>query len=162
MYFYEIYDDALLIATENRKGWVRTPLITGHESEAVVFSSGMVRLLRGDWRGAQRDFDNLLARSDMPQELRVHALLYRGLVKEKAGNVGRAEFETAYRLNPLDRSAAAYLLMSRLADISRLQADHQDKQLGSAWNRLQQTLDATRPLFPADDPWIKEIDKLSR
>lgn len=162
LYFYEVYDDAVLIETNNKKGWVRTPPIAKQESEAVAFSRGLVRLLRGDWHGARESFDIVLASSNLPQELRIYALFYRGLAKEKGGEGASDEFEMAYRLNPLDRSAAAYLLMSRLADISRLQAKGDVETLNVAWQRLRQTLDISRQLFAVDDPWFTHIDKMFR
>jgi hypothetical protein len=159
IHFYEIYDDASKISTNNKIGWVRTPPITKQDSEAIAFSKGLVRLLRGDWRGAQQSFNSVLANKNLPQELRIHALLYLGLAKEKGGDAGRREFEMAHRLNPLDRSAVAYLLMSELADISKLQTQGKKGSLKAARQRLRETLDSTRVLFPADDAWLKHIEK---
>lgn len=160
MRFYEIYDDALLIATDGRKGWVHTRAITRSDSEALAFAKGMVRLLRGDWRGAQQSFAIVLANPAVPQGLRIQALLYTGLAMEKGGGSGRKEFEAAYRLNRLDRSAAAYLLMNCLADLARMQAGADSAVQAAALARGRQTLNTTRPLFAVDDPWLHKVEQI--
>ena len=54
MQFLEIHDDTLLIASGDLQGWVRTVPLSRQRSEAIDFSEGMVRLLRGDWGGRAR------------------------------------------------------------------------------------------------------------
>lgn len=157
MYFDKIYDDAIFIRNQ---GWVRTPPISGPKSAPIAFVSGVISMLRGDWQGARQRFGNVLASSDIPQELRVQSLYYRGLVTERSGQVGREDFEAAFRLNPLDRTAASYLLMSRVADMSRLQSRGNANALKSASERLRQTLEFSRPLFPVNDPWLKGIERM--
>ena len=160
--FYEIYDDALLIVTNGIKGWVRTKPITRQQSEAIDFSKGMVRLLRGDWRGARQSFAAVLRNSNLPQNLRIHALIYTGLAKEKGGVSGRNEFTSAYAINRLDKAAAAYLLMSQAAEIARLQQSEAREQLPKARHNLQTTLSATKNLFTKEDPWLTKLRLLLR
>jgi len=160
MRFYEIHDDALLIATNSIKGWVRTRLMTRQRSEAIDFSKGMVRILRGDWRGARRSFADVLENPNLPQKLRIHALLLTGLAREKGGLSGRSQFKAAYAINRLDKDAAAYLLMSQVAEIAYLQQSELREQLSKARQTLQTTLHTTKILFPKDDPWLDKIGRL--
>jgi hypothetical protein len=88
--------------------------------------------------------------------------LYSGLAKEQGGGSGHEEFEAAYHLNRLDRAAAAYLLMSRLADLARLQQDADSAGLAAAVARGRQTLKTTRVLFAKDDPWLRKVDQILR
>lgn len=162
IWFDEIHDDALLVATNGLKGWVRIWPITQQRSEAIDFSKGMVRLLRGDWRGAQHSFAAVLENSDLPQNLRIHALIYSGLAKEKSGLSGRSEFTAAYALNRLDKAVAAYLLMSQAAEIARLQGAEAQEQLPKAQDNLRTTLSATKNLFAEDDPLLSKMRLLLR
>lgn len=160
MRFHEIQDEALLITTDGKRGWVRSRAITEPESEAMNFVKGMVRLLRGDWRGARQSFTAVLADSASPQELRIDAMIYKGLAQEKSGLSGRSEFEEAVQLNRLDRYAAAYLLMSHLAEVGRLQQSSDPAALSRALGAARERIASSRMLFPADDPWIVEIEHI--
>jgi hypothetical protein len=162
MRFYEIHNDAIKIATAGKKGWLRIPPISTRQSEAIDFSKGMVRLLRGDWAGARRSFNAVLEVESLPQHLRIHTLIYSGLAKEKGGISGRQDFEQAYALNRLDRIAASYLLMSRLADIARLQKQADAKPLAAGIDRFKQDLEETKILFSPTDPWFKNLKSLVR
>ncbi len=162
MRFYEIHNDAIKIATAGKKGWLRIPPISTRKSEAIDFSKGMVRLLRGDWAGARRSFNAVLEIEKLPQHLRIHTLIYIGLAKEKAGISGRNDFEQAYALNRLDRTAASYLLMSRLADISRFQRQADAGPLAAGIARCRKDLKETKILFSRDDPWFKKLESLVR
>lgn len=158
--FYEIHEDGILIATDGKKGWVRTRPLAARKSEAISFSKGMVRLLRGDWRGAQRSFSQVLDNTDIPQKLRIHNLLYLGLAKEKGGSSGRQEFAAAYALNRLDRNAANYLLMSRVAEIARYQQQNKMTAMRQAQQLLAADLAATRMLFDKNDQWYRRVTAL--
>jgi hypothetical protein len=162
MRFYEIHNDAIKIATAGRKGWLRIPPLSTRQSEAIDFSKGMVRLLRGDWAGARRSFKAVLEVENLPQHLRIHTLIYIGLAKEKAGISGRQDFEQAYLLNRLDQTAAAYLLMSRLADIARLQERADAEPLAEGITRFRKDLKETKILFSPDDPWFKNLESSVR
>ena len=162
MRFYEIHNDAIKIATAGRKGWLRIPPLSTRQSEAIDFSKGMVRLLRGDWAGARRSFNAVLEMENLPQHLRIHTLIYIGLAKEKAGIPGRQDFEQAYEINRLDRTAASYLLMSRLADIARLQKRADAEPLADGITRFRQDLKETKILFSPNDPWFKNLESLVR
>ncbi|MCP4672425.1 MAG: hypothetical protein GY857_14100 [Desulfobacula sp.] len=160
MRFYEIHENSILLNSDGVKGWVRIKPILQRQSEAIDFSKGVVRLLRGDWRGSRRSFNNVLNYPNLPQHLRTHALIYIGLAKEKAGKTGLNEFKQAYSINPLNKVAAAYLLMGRVSKILRLKKTSSQKQLQNARYDLQKTLSATRFLFEQEDPWIAKLKPL--
>ena len=162
MRFYEIYSDAIKISTGGKKGWVRTAPIATTKSEAVDFSKGLVRLLRGDWRGARNSFSAVLAGKNIPQRIKIHCLVYSGLAKEQSGLSGRKEFELAYALNRLDKTAAAYLLMSRLADISRWQQQADFDALKYGLDRFRLDLQKTKFLFAKGDAWFKRLEAIGK
>jgi hypothetical protein len=156
--FKEIYDDAILVVSDNKKGWVRTKSIPEGRSEAITFSKGMVRLLRGDWRGSLENFSRVLENKDIPQDLRIHSLIYSALAKEKIDHAGTQEFESAYGLNRLDKGAASYLLMSRIAEVERAKRQSDRTKLEVSVNKLRKDLDAVRVLFAKDDEWLKHVE----
>lgn len=157
--FLEIYDDALRIRrSDGRTGWIQIPRsITDIGSEAISFVHGFVRLLRGDWVGSQMYFKRVLDNSNIPQHLRIHALMYIGLAKEKSGQSGSEQFEAAYHLNRLDKNAASYLVMSRIANIRRARQTNDLDQLTLFTSRLRQEVRKVNVLFPKNDPWLASV-----
>lgn len=162
--FHEIHDDAIKITSNGIKGWVRIkPSIYQHQqNEAINFSKGMVRLLRGDWGGARLNFAAVLENSKLPQSLRIHALIYTGLAKEKSGSSGCNEFRSARMLNRLNKAAASYLLMCQTAEIARLQQSGSLEYLPKAYDNLQATLSETKFLFAEEDPFFSKLEFLLR
>ena len=158
IYFSEIYDDALLLQSNGVEGWVRLPKLSSQRSEAVSFVKGMVRLLRGDWRGCLEDFAAVLSNANIPQNLRIDALLYTGLAKEKTGESGRQEFERAYQINRLDKSTVSYLLMSRIADIVRARRRNDEKRIDVSIHKFREAVKSTRVLFAENDKWFQKIE----
>ena len=170
MYFLEIRNDAIKIESERgevghigipEQGWIRTEDLSGGESESIPFAKGMVRLLRGDWRGSRKSFSEVLQQKNIPQNLRIHALIYSGLTKEKQGESGLSEFVQAYRLNRLDKTAASFLLMSRTVQIRRAH-QHNPELLGQRIHELQKDLQSVKVLFPKNDAWLQDIESYTR
>ncbi len=161
MRFYEIYDDAMLIVSGGLKGWVRTGRFSSNQSEAVNFSKGIVRLLRGDLAGARRSFQTILEMSGVPQHLRVHCLLYIGLTRELANQPGGEYFARAYRLNRLDKTAASFYLMGQLADLARLQLQGAGAQMRSEVTRFQKELNKLQVLYAKNDAWFNHLKELA-
>ncbi|MCP4687916.1 MAG: hypothetical protein GY859_07680 [Desulfobacterales bacterium] len=139
-YFVKVDDDALLLSSNGVKGWVRLPFFSNHPSEAILFSKGIVRLLLGDWRGSREDFSAVLLNKNIPQNLRIDALLYIGLTKEKSGRTGSREFEKAFNINKLEKSTASYLLMSRIADIMRARQGHDREGINLSISKFKETI----------------------
>ncbi|ODS29933.1 MAG: hypothetical protein SCARUB_04965 [Candidatus Scalindua rubra] len=157
-YFLEIHDDALRLRSDDTEGWVRTKNISKGHSEAITFAKGMVRLLRGDWKGSLESFSKVLENSNIPQNLRVHALIYSGLAKEKTDSSGMQEFEAAYRLNRLDKGAASYLLMSRIMDIVRAKRQSDKTKLEVCVHKFKKDLKSVKVLFVNNDKWLQHIE----
>lgn len=154
--FKEIYDDAIHITTDALDGWVRTESFPKGKSEALSFAKGLVRLLRGDFQGAQVSFSNVLKNENIPQNIRIHSLIYPGLIKEKTGYSGRLEFEEAYQMNKLDKSAASYLLMSEIAQIERTKKNAEKAELKA---NLKRDLKEVKNLFDKGDQWLQHVEQ---
>jgi len=160
MRFYEIHEDAMLIATGGKRGWVRMHSISNVESETIHFCKGMVRLLRGDYAGARKSFSAVLEIPLVPQRLRTHSLIYLGLARELAGYNGSGQFEQAYKLNRLDKDAASYLLMSKLANISRLQQGAEE-MLVTEIGKFKRLLRSLQVLYAKDDSWFNNLKSMA-
>ncbi len=158
MHFREIHGDAFLVESDGIEGWIKPTNILNRVSEAIPFAKGFVHFLRGDWRGSLKDFSGFLENKKITQNLRVHALIYSGLAKEKIGWSGNEEFETAYSMNRLDRVAASFVLMSHIANITRARDRGDDLSLKAAKTRLGANLKSVRVLFRKNGQWIRHVE----
>ena len=129
-------------------GWLPLPMLGGHPNEVALFTGAVMRILRADWEGAAQQLQKVLALPSTPTAVQVDAWLYLGLIKEKQGRSGWSEFERAFKLNPLSRPAARYVVMNAFADYAR--GDNREAARGRIRDRLAQT----RFLFPDDDRWF--------
>lgn len=90
--------------------------------------------------------------------VRLDAHLYRAVALQRAGLSGTADLETAYKLNPYDRAVVRYLLMDRVAKLSRM--------IGSGLKYKPYLSDtrrfatSNRFLFPDDDPWMNRLTEI--
>lgn len=155
--FVKIEENAIYVESETCEGWVRTEKIGTEAGEVTDFVKGFVRLLRSDWDGARQSFSRVLSHDNIPQDIRIHSLIYSGLAREKKGLSGMKEFEAAYRLNNLDKGAVSYLLMSRISEITRLkQGGNQDK-IEEQVSALREEMQAVKVLFGTSDKWFQTI-----
>lgn len=143
------------------RGWIRLPSLSASRSEVVDFVGAIIRVLRADWDGAARLFQNVITNPRAPASLKVDAHLYRGVALEHSGSGGAAELRRAYELNPYDRTVVSYLLMSHLAALMRTPAS--DPERGRIVSAARELVASKRYLFPSDDPWLKRVtDVLAR
>jgi hypothetical protein len=88
--------------------------------------------------------------------LRIDALLYRGMAKERLGGSGREDFLQAYDLSPFAQTTVRYLIMSDLSALARgnLSPDAAD----ALHDRLRATIARERYLFAPEDPWLQQVE----
>ncbi len=143
------------VESDGTRGWIHLPSLSANRSEVVDFVGGIIRVFRADWDGAARLFQKVITNPQTPTTVRLDAHLYRGVALERAGLNVTADFERAYKLNPYDRAAVTYLLMDRVAKLSRMvESDPARSQLLSD---ARQLVTSNRYLFPAGDPWLKRV-----
>ena len=160
MRFYEVYDDAILVQSGGLSGWLRSADLSKLDSEAMDFIKGAIRLMRGDWRGAENSFNKLLSNKKVTQNLRIQTLIYIGIAREKSGKDGSKQFQQAYNLNKLDRTSAAYLLMSRVALLKRAQQLPSGDSFNESMRLLKKDYNKVKGLFPKNDAWLVKIASL--
>jgi hypothetical protein len=66
--------------------------------------------------------------------------------------------QKAYELNPYSKTVVQYICMSHLAALSRMNDADRRGSKGSEQRRsLAQILEASQPVFPPDDAWLKTV-----
>jgi hypothetical protein len=143
------------VESNGTRGWIRLPSLSASRTEVVDFTGGIIRMFRADWDGAARLFQNVIANPATPTTLQLDAHLYRGAALERAGLDGTADFQRARELNPYERTMVSYLLMSRVAALSRMAASDPARSAVIADGR--RLVAANQYLFPGDDPWLKRV-----
>jgi len=152
--FVEFTRDGVKLDADHVQGWARLPPVPGSGRHAIRFAQAMVRFLRGDWAGAAADFSAVVADADVPRALKLDSQLLRGMTNEQRGRSGAADFESAYRSNPLDQVAARCVIMGRLSAMQRM-SDAAERAAGR--EALTAFVAKTTPLFVADDPWLAAV-----
>ena len=81
-------------------------------------ASGIIRVFRSDFAGAISAFDRVLENSNTRTPLKIDALLYRGMAKERLAQSGREDFEAAYKFSPFSQATVRYLIMADIAALA--------------------------------------------
>jgi hypothetical protein len=158
----EIREDAILVESDGKTGWIRIVDVADTGNEAIPFAKGVVCLLRGDWSGALESFKSVLQNSNIPQDIRNYSLMYSGLAKEQMGKSGNQEFEAAYTSNPLDSNAASYLLMAHIAEVERARKAKKFKRAKAEMLKLKTKMNQMKPLFDTDSTWFHEVKSYAK
>lgn len=143
---------ARVVSEDDRVGWVQLPRLSRNRSEVVDFTGGVVRMLRGDWRGARDLLQRVVDHPAAPASLVIDSLILQGVATENLGQNGWPMIKRAYERNPHSRITARYGLQLRLARLAdkRSRGQTADGELQA----LEQAVADTRHLFADDDPWI--------
>jgi hypothetical protein len=150
--------DLAYVRSGGVEGWVRLPELSRKRSELVEVAAGIVRVYRGDFDGAISAFSRVLDNPNTRTPLRIDALLYRGMAKERLGRSGRDDFLLAYDLSPFAQTTVRYLLMADLAALAR--GDLSPQAAAEVHGRLRDTIERERYLFAPGDPWLLRLEAM--
>lgn len=154
------YGDKALVTSGGKTGLVLLPELSEHRSEVVDFASGLMRVFRQDWAGAETLFFNVINNERAPTELRIDACLYRAMASASRGFSGAEDIDKARALNPYAVRVYRFAIMERLAQLGRAIGR------GATLAERQEIIAVTeklvsdaRPLFLRKDPWLDHIDE---
>ncbi len=147
------------VKSKGIKGWVRLPQLSKRPTEIVDFVAGVIRVFRGDWRGAAVKMQGVINNANTKRPLKIDAYLYRGMALERQGESGRKMFEYTYRLNPYSKTTIQYLIMSDLSALNRLTGVTKDKEGNEIKKRIKDTILEYRYLFRDDNPWLFKVQE---
>jgi hypothetical protein len=147
--------DLAYVRSGGVEGWVRLPELSRSRSELVEVAAGIVRVYRGDFEGAIASFSRVLENPSTRTPLRIDALLYRGMAKERLGRSGRDDFLQAYALSPFAQTTVRYLIMAELSALAR---DPSAAAAAELRERIRATIERERYLFAPDDPWLERVE----
>jgi hypothetical protein len=147
--------DLAYVRSGEVEGWVRLPALSRARSELVEVAAGIVRIFRGDFEGAISTFTRVLEIASTRTPLRIDALLYRGMAKERLGRSGREDFLQAYALSPFAQTTVRYLIMADLAALAR---DPAADAAALLRERIRTTIEREGYLFAPDDPWLRQVE----
>ena len=146
-------DGAVLMESGGVRGWVPLPYLLSDGSEVVDFVGGYIRILRGDWSGAEQLLRGVAEAPSASPEMRIDANIFLGLCAEMRQQSGLRYFEAAAAENRYDRSAAIYLLMGRIAQAMRLAGGSRAEEIA----RLRRDLAANAFMFTEGNAWLAEV-----
>jgi hypothetical protein len=155
VYFLEVTDKAALVRYDGTKeGWIKFPRLPREDLSMVYFGQGLIHILRGDWRGATRSFEELNEFPSLPNSMRIDTNIYLGIARYKLGRSGLAEFRRASTLNGFDRDAVKFHLIGLLLDYRQ----KRDREL---LDELDKSIEKHQVLFSTDDPWFSDLRRLA-
>jgi hypothetical protein len=135
------------------KGWIRLPNLSKERSEVVDFTGGIVRILRKDWEGASKLFQNVAENPRAPTEVRGDSYLYLAIAAAHSGMDPEPWISKAYELNPYSQVVLKYLCMGELRRIASNSIENKKAALG----KIRGILNSGRPLYPPHDPWFNQL-----
>jgi hypothetical protein len=152
----EIKPGVIRVVSGKLRGWV--PVSDFNQSNnAIEFTSGLIRLFRGDLNSAFKHFRSVSDNALTPNEIRIDALLYQALVLNRQGRDGGEQLAEAKRLNPLAKRTAVYLIMAELEKLQKAYRHGSPALRNTALRQVQLAVDEKRRLFSDDDPWLSQV-----
>lgn len=149
VYFESITTEAALVRYHgNQRGWIRFPELSPEQLTMIDFGHGLINVLRGDWQSAEREFSTLVELPMLPNALRIDALIYLGIAREKLGEDGLPAFRQAWDLNAFNRDAAMFLMLGLVRDAY---------EEGTLSTEFSDVLEQSKKLFAQDDPWLRDL-----
>ena len=156
----EQHPGGALVRSGDLVGVLRLPALSEQRSEVVDFVSALVRIFRGDWQGARDLFAAVIEGKQAPTELRIDAHLYRAMANAHLGKSGRDDIAAARTLNPYAVRVWRFAIMDKLAELSRLLESAAPAAARRAIvEEIEALIDAGRPLFLRDDPWLAHAQR---
>jgi hypothetical protein len=147
----------------NNLGWIYLPNLSKTPSEVVNFCIGIIRILRHDWSGAVRIFQEVLKTDNVPTSIKVDSYLYMAIAYDKMHDETRSYsmVAEAYKLNPYSQTTTKYLCMSYLSHLARVlvggvQTPEAKKIILSA----QEALSKNKVLFAENDSWMRQVEHI--
>lgn len=156
-WFLEFRDRAILVESNGKIGWLHLLNLSNQKNEALFFAQSVVQFFRGDWTGCINSLSDMLKNPNIPKSLRIDSLIYQGIALEKIGKSGSDNFVLAYSLNKLNKTAASYLLMSRISDLEKAKRYNNMAQIQEGIRRLKVLLMSTKVLFDQNEEWFNNI-----
>ena len=151
--------DRALVTSQGKTGLVFLPELSKHRSEVVDFASGLMRIFRRDWEGAQALFASVAENNRAPTEVRIDAYLYRAMASSGRGQSGADDIVKARALNPYAVRVYRFAIMDLLAQLGRAigrgESLTERHEIAAA---IEHLVSDSRHLFLKDDPWLKHLN----
>jgi hypothetical protein len=149
------------VISGSKRGWVRLPELGKNPSEVVDFVGGVIRIFRGDWKGASSSMRRVINNPSTRKILKIDAHLYLGMVMERIDQSGREAILQAYKINPYLKRTIQYLIMSDLSELKRLSIqENTNGRRSEIRARILKTMEDHRQLFAEEDPWIEQVKRM--
>ena len=144
-----------LVRSEGRIGVVRLPQLASHRSEIVDFASGLVRIFRGDWIGANELFARVIDNPNAPTDIRIDAHLYRAMANARLGRATADDIEGALGLNPYAVRSVQFAAMALITELKYSMESATGRGKSKALIRdIRRLIAEHRHLFLKEDPWL--------
>jgi hypothetical protein len=153
----------VVLPGDTESGWIRTPTLSSKPTEALAFTSGLLRVFRHDWQGAKADFLKVKDVPNSPAAVQLDSDLYLALCSSNLGDSnGAISFaKNASQFDEYSFVAGQYLAMSYLAAVSKLNPKESKPQLGEL-QRLAFRVLPSRMHTDDQRIWLEELQRLAR
>jgi hypothetical protein len=152
----EVRSNAVRVRSGKVTGWVPTSDIE-RSSDALEFTSGLIRLFRGDWSDAFVHFKNVRESNIAPNDVRVDAILYQALAWEKQDRDASELLREAKDLNPLAKRTARYIIMAEVAKLARVDQRSSAAARRVALQHAETAVEEYSSLFEVNDAWLSQV-----
>jgi hypothetical protein len=154
-------DVVKVISHDRIVGYIKLPHLLESQNLISNFTSGLMRVFRGDLEGSLEYFDKVLSAGSASDSLKTTTLLYKGFVLDHISKDGGPEFERARKLAPSSAAAAIYRAMHILQAIENKFESHSNLTLTEEISKFNDAVTEAEKLISADDPWLIQAKRIS-
>lgn len=159
----EVMDEEWVkVVSNGNEGWIQLPLYAEEQLAIMPFIGGLIRIYRGDWKGAYILLDKVVNAKGSSITLRVDALLLQARSLIEQGKDGMAKIETAFELDPYSDIVVTYYLMAGVSNLGRLISSSQIEKAAGEVLKLKALMARKGYLFSDDDPFTSELQNMLR
>ncbi|MEA2463631.1 MAG: hypothetical protein QOJ98_1378 [Acidobacteriota bacterium] len=113
----ENHGDRIFVESAGVRGWVRLPQLSEVRPEIVDFVGGIMRIMRRDWRRADRSLTAVINNPVTPSRVLQDAHLYRAFARAGLKKSCRDDIAAARGINPYTRSVGMFGIMCAATEL---------------------------------------------
>jgi len=148
------------VRSQRKEGWVEIPAYSEEKTEVVDFVAAIIRVFRGDWKGAYHMLETVVENPNTPTSIKIDTLLIQTRMLDELGESSRGELIEALNLSPFSHKVAAYKLMWHISKLKTALEKGRKVDAMKESKEIELFLKDKEYLFTSGDPFIHEIKRL--
>lgn len=146
--------DRIRVTSSGITGWVHLPRLSATRSEIVDFVSGVVRVMRHDWRGAERALSAVIENPVTPSKVLQDAFLYRAFARAGLKQPCRADIKVGRAVNPYVPAVELFGIVCAASEFETARLADREVGMATAITDLEQIFRTKKVPLSDDDSTV--------